>query len=435
MSSPQPPSGPNPYRPPNPNQGPYQAADPYQPQNPYPAQNPYSGPAPTDPYGTQGYNPIPGGPAPSVGPAGAPGPGPAAAPGVGGYPAYGPAQPGGPGQPPKKSGLGKVAIIVGAGVLALILVVVGLVALLGRNSTPSAGGGGGGSTGPVQSTAKASDAVHGYLQALAAGKAEDALGYGKDQPADKTFLTDAVLAESIKRAPITDINVPEVNDENAYQVSATYKIGGQPVSENFLVSKEGSDFRLTETTQDLSLGSVRSKTVPLIINKALVSTDKITVLPGSYSATTGIATIDYGSKNTFLIKSPVDLAPIQLTPTLTKTGSSAFVHAAKSAMSSCLKQHSLAPKGCPFAIHTQSGQKVYNNTIRWRLKGDPWSNLKPRLDYENPAEATASTSMQFTFSARGTQDGRPGTYGPQTIYEFVQMSGNVAKSPVKVSFG
>jgi hypothetical protein len=166
-----------------------------------------------------------------------------------------------------------------------------------------------------------------------------------------------------------------------------------------------------------------------------VTTDKITVLPGSYAATSGLATIDYGAKSTFLIKSPQDSAPIQLTPTITKAGSSAFVASAKSALQHCLKQHSLAPKGCPFEIRTQSGQKVYNDTIRWKLKGDPWANLKPRLDYDNPAVATASASAQFTFSARGTQDGRAGTYGPQTIYEYLTVRGDVTKKPVTVSFG
>ena len=81
----------------------------------------------------------------------------------------------------------------------------------------------------------------------------------------------------------------------------------RPVSENFPVSKEGDDFRLSEATQELNLGSVRSKTVPMFINGTKVTTDKITVLPGSYSATSGIATIDYGGKSTFLIKSPAGL--------------------------------------------------------------------------------------------------------------------------------
>ena len=327
-----------------------------------------------------------------------------------------------------------MAIIVGAAVVALILVIVGVVALIGSGSKPSASGGGGGATtAPAPAATKASDAVKGYLDALSAGHAEAALAFGKDQPADKTFLTDAVLADSLKRAPISDINVPEVADENAYQVSATYKVGGQAVNETFYVSKEGDVFQLSETTQDLDLGSARSNTVPMIMNGVKVTADKVTLLPGSYAVTSGIATINYGPKSTFVLKSPQDYASIQLTPTLTKAGSDAFVKSAKASMNDCLKQHSLAPKGCPFALTKQSDQKIVKSSIHWTLDGNPWSNLKPRLDYQNPAIAQASASMTFSFTAKGTEGGRAGTF-KQKVYEYVQMSGDVTKSPVKVTF-
>jgi hypothetical protein len=340
--------------------------------------------------------------------------------------------PGGP-VPPGKSGVPKVALIVGAGVLVLILVTVAAALLLKRNSTPSASQTAG-TNAPVPETIKASDAVKGYLDALAAGQAEAALAFGSDQPADKTFLTDAVLADSLKRAPITEINVPEVTDEHAYQVSASYKMGGQSVNENFYVSKDGDQFRLSSTTQDLDLGSIRSNTVPMLINGVPVTSDKVTLLPGSYAVTTGIANISYGTKSTTLITSPNDYPAARPTPTLTKAGSDAFVKSAKAAMAACLKQHNLAPKGCPFAIRASSGQKIDQSTVRWKLTGDPWANLKPRLDYQNPAIAEASMSATFEVTARGTQDGQPARFGPQKVYEFVQMQGDVTKSPVKVAF-
>ena len=42
--------------------------------------------------------------------------------------------------------------------------------------------------------AKASDAVNGYLQALAAGNVATALSYAAEPPADKTLLTTEVFA-------------------------------------------------------------------------------------------------------------------------------------------------------------------------------------------------------------------------------------------------
>jgi hypothetical protein len=426
-------------QPPYAQQPPYPQQPPYgqQPQQPYGQPTPSAGQGAPAGYGASGYSPIPGGPGGQAGPGGPGGPGGPVPPGY--QPLYGPqGQPAGPGQPggpqpPKKSGIPKGANIGGAGVLVLILLIVGAVALTGRGSEPTAGGGGGGTSAPVPQATKASDAVKGYLDALAAGQAEAALAFGKDQPADKTFLTDAVLADSVKRAPITDINVPEVADENAYQVSATYKIGGQAVNENFYVSKEGDVFQLSNTTQDLDLGSARSNTVPMLLNGVKVTADKVTLLPGSYAATSGIANVNYGSKSTFVLKSPEDYASIQLTPTLSKAGSAAFVKGAKTAMDACLKQHSLAPKGCPFALTKSSDQKIDSGSIRWTLSGNPWSNLKPRLDYQNPAIAEASASMTFSFRAHGSQNGRSGTFR-QKVYEFVQMTGNVTKSPVKVTF-
>jgi hypothetical protein len=325
----------------------------------------------------------------------------------------------------------KVAIIVGAGVLALILIVVTAALLLNRGSAPSAGETG--ATVPAQPTAKASDAVKGYLDALAAGQAEAALAFGKDQPTDKTLLTDAVLADSLKRAPITEINVPEVTDKYAYEVAATYKMGGQTVSKSFTVSNDGDGFRLASTTQDIDLSSVRSNTLPMLINGQKVTADEVTVLPGSYALTTGIANISYGAKSKVLITDPNDYPSTQPTPTLTKAGRDAFVKGAQAAMNACLKKHELAPKGCPFALTKQSDQKVNAGSIRWKLIGNPWANLKPRLDYQNPATATASASMTFSFHAVGSQDGRRGTFS-QKVFEYVQMEGDVTKSPVKVTF-
>ena len=181
---------------------------------------------------------------------------------------YGAYNPGG--QPPKKSKA--VPIIIGAVVLALVVAAIGIgVAVSRGGDDPVAGGGTGGggtSSAPPAEAKKASDAVKGYLDALAAGQAEAALAFGKDQPADKTFITDAVLADSVKRAPITDINVPEVADENAYQVSATYKIGGQAVNEELLCrARRVTSFSSpTPLPGSGSRHSARSNTVPMLLN-------------------------------------------------------------------------------------------------------------------------------------------------------------------------
>ena len=155
--------------------------------------------------------------------------------------------------------------------------------------------------------AKASDAVAGYLKALAAADADAAIAYSAEPLTKGGTLTDSVLAQSNKQAPLRGINVPAVDDENAATVDATYKLGKKSVSESFDVIKSGSDWKLQRVVADLNLAGVRYKGVTLRINGAKVSRDVVSVFPGSYALTTGRKTVSYGSKNTVLVRGPSDL--------------------------------------------------------------------------------------------------------------------------------
>ena len=87
----------------------------------------------------------------------------------------------------------------------------------------------------------ASDAVRGYLKAIAAGNAKAALAYAAEPQPQSSLLTNAVLAESRRRAPITAINVPTVDDQAASTVTATYKIGSTSVSHAYQVQRTAND--------------------------------------------------------------------------------------------------------------------------------------------------------------------------------------------------
>jgi hypothetical protein len=281
---------------------------------------------------------------------------------------------------------------------------------------------------------KPSDAVKGYLEALAAGKADAALALTDEQAADKTFLTDAVLADSNSRAPITAINVPEVDDEYAYSIDASYKIGDQAVSDKYSVKKTGSTWKVRDGFADLNLTYARSNTVPMTLNKVAVKTDKIKIFPGSYAFSSGNPYISYGDSNLLLTSPSQYPSTSDLKPTLTKEGSKVFVDTAKSQVTACLKQKKLAPSGCPFALRELSGQKIDTDTISWKLSEDPFANLKPTLDYDNPAIAKASSSINLTFEAKGTSYGDRVTFGPQKVYGYASMTANLTQKPVKVAF-
>jgi len=271
-----------------------------------------------------------------------------------------------------------------------------------------------------------------YLEALAAGEADAALALGEETPADKTFLTDAVLADSNARAPITDINVPEVSDESSYKVDASYKIGEDAVNESFYVTKSGDGWKVKDTFAELNLSYSRSKTLPMVINGVPVKTDKIRIFPGSYEFTSGSKYVDYGAENVLVVESPSEYpSSAKIRPTLSEGGAEAFIKSAKDQIGVCLKKRELAPSGCPFGLTKTANQKVDEESIRWTLEGDPFGNLKPRLDYQNPAIAEASASMRFGFKAKGESYGRAATYS-QTDFSYVKMSATMTGDTVKV---
>ena len=290
-----------------------QGGQPWPPQQPGPA-----GPPPPYGYPPQQQPPPPGSGyafGPFAGQPGGPQGGPPGQPPYGNAPGpYGPGQP--PTEPPPKR-RGKVLIIVGALVLALIVGAIA-VALLNRNdpvatqppATASQNPSGAATTAPPTSApppaAKASDAVVGYLEALAAGSASAALSYAVDPVAAGPLLTDQVLAQSRKRAPLSGIEVPPVDDEQATTVTAAYRLGGTAVNTVFDVVKVGDEWKLVEVVKRVDVGLSRAKSVPMLVNGVKVSGNTVNVLPGSYAFSTGLSTISYGSKNVVLVKGPTD---------------------------------------------------------------------------------------------------------------------------------
>ena len=79
-------------------------------------------------------------------------------------------------------------------------------------------------------------------------------------------------------------------------------------------------------------------------------------------------------------------------------------------MGACLKQHSLAPKGCPFALTKQSDQKIVTSSIR--LDAQRQSVVQPEATAGLPESGDRSglgVDESFSFTAKGTQSGRAGT--------------------------
>ena len=161
----------------------------------------------------------------------------------------------------------------------------------------------------------------GYLQALAAGDAVAALSFAADPAPTGPLLTNEVLAGSGKRAALTEIQVPVVEDQNATSVSATYTLGNSAVSESFDVVKVADTWKLSRAVKDLDISFIVGGSVPVKINGVDVDQDSVAVLPGSYAFTTGLPYVGYGSKNVVLVKSPyVEADTYRIQSQLTKSG-------------------------------------------------------------------------------------------------------------------
>ena len=91
-----------------------------------------------------------------------------------------------------------VPLLIGGGV-ALIVVIALITYLLASGFAKSP-------------KAQAQEAVQKFMTALAAGKAEDVKSY-LSESVDRSLITDAVLQESLKKAPITDIKIPEPKEQ------------------------------------------------------------------------------------------------------------------------------------------------------------------------------------------------------------------------------
>jgi hypothetical protein len=338
-------------------------------------------------------------------------------------------------EPPRRgsgaSSKGKILLVVGAAALAVLLMAVIAVVVATRDA-PSAQGGqgaGGQQTNSSQGGAsRPSDAVAAYLQALAAGDATTALSYAADPAPTGPLLTNEVLAASLERAPLTGIDVPVVEDQNAKSVSATYSLGSSAVSESFDVVKVGDVWKISRAVKDLDISFIVDGSVPVKINGVKVTEDSVAVLPGSYAFTTGLRYVGYGSKNVVLVKSPyVEADTYQIQSQLTKAGKKAVISAAEKSFNKCLQQHSLSPSNCPQKF--KSKYEYNKSTITWQQAGgDPFR--KPDVSFSG-TQARVEVPINLKLSGSCTHQGRSGNCSGTLSGKSIAVV-KVTSKPLKV---
>lgn len=279
-------------------------------------------------------------------------------------------------------------------------------------------------TGPVE-------VVRSFLEALAAADATRALSYAAAPPADQTLLSDAVLAESMRGAPMKDIDVALAPGATG-RVQASYTLGGTDYDDSYTVSKVGAAYKLDRVSASVFLTPVVDK-FPVVVNGTPLTTQSADVFPVTHVVTTGLPNVAWGDDATFVGAVHAPLPAPSLQATITAKGKQEFRAGARKLLGACLAQHRLAPKDCPFGFTQPArGPKVTESTVRWKVEGNPWAKLgDPEIAFIDQGTAKADAEMTFTVTCRFS-DGQG--CRPQTDTERVTFAGYLAANPMKVVF-
>ena len=351
---------PAPYGQPGPQYGAPQPA-PYgaQPGPTYPAQ-PY-GAQPGQPYGAQ--------------------PGP--------YPeqAYG-GQPGGP----KKSSKGLLWGLIGGGAVALIAIAL-VVALL---VVPAI----------TRSSVTAADAVKGYLTAVSKSDAKTALGY-LDGSFGKDLLTDAVLKESNKLAPISHITVKQrTSGSTVGDVSATFSVGGKTVTTTYQAYKVKDDWKITNGVQLVSFDSLKG--LGASVNG--VSTANLTepyVFPGTYRLTLPSKYFSFKGDSTFTIVGANDATALyEVQVALNDTGVKEYRSLVRTAVEACVAMKTLStPCGMDITGINLSGATPVEGTVTRTLTAEgsaALDALQPEVSGSAPTVVSTYDSISVDTTLQGS---------------------------------
>jgi len=299
------------------------------------------------------------------------------------------------------------------GILGLcIVLVVGALAL--RPSTPTTGtggaGGGGTSGGGTTVTATASDAVKGYLEALAAGDAATALDYVATTPQDQSLLTDEVLAAGNAIGPIADIVVEPTAVAGSAQVRAHYSIGtGNVIDADYSVVQTSAGWKLDKGAAQFTVD--RFPSVATINGVTPTPGHTITMFPGSYR----IGTADDRYRvwaGSFIVQSVTDVASIKVTAALSKSGVAAVRGAAQKHLNACIKQNKALPSAsCGFGVELverATGKKITAKTVRWRITSGSAAlkSFTPKLDASDPSLARGKATVKLRVDVTATNGQR-----------------------------
>lgn len=334
-------------------------------------------------------------------------PGQPGQPGQSGQPVgYDPSQPQGP-----KKGLptGAIIGIVAGGVVLLLLIIAGVIAIgsaLSRGPSPVSPAGG--STTGAQS---APAAVEEYLTALADGDAERARELVGGMSSD-ALLSDEVLEKSIELAPITNIEVDEetTGDDTESVVSATFDIGDETVTRDFRVWNYSDEYEIFDGLVNVSLSSFAG--LDATVNGVEPSEDYAQAFIGTYQIELGVEEFALsGDTDTFTIVTDDDSSVLyEVQPVLTEEATQTFRDLVRASLTECVALTSLAtPCGLDVTGPLSDGAMPIDGTIQRTLTAEgeaALSALVPEPSYDHPTVVSSYDYIQINTTLEAEKDGQ-----------------------------
>lgn len=272
-----------------------------------------------------------------------------------------------------------------------------------------------------RSDAAATQAVRGYLEALAHGDAATALGYALRTPSDPSLLTDRVLAEQRETTPISEIVVSAPLEPG--RVPASYLLGTERVSVVFELTLDREAWRLDQVAAQTDLSGFA---VPVALNDALPRTTRPELFPGHYQVTSGsprytVADGELAIRHPF--EQPVTTGEL----TLSEAGRAEVMEAAQAHLADCLSRQDLAPPDCGFSLAHPDQTPLDESTVAWRARGTADFT---DLVLDHAGSATAAMDLTVHGYAHGV-DGSRWT----ARVRLTRMRADLTGPVVRVQFG
>lgn len=335
-------------------------------------------------------------------------------------------------QPAQKKSRKGLWIGLGVGALVLVLMLVGIASVLASR--------GGGLFGPSPSD-RAKQHVSDYFTALSEGRAADALALVDDSSiTDKTLLTDAVLADSLSRAPLTDIAVgdPVEDGSSSFTVPVTYSVGGESTSDslNVYVSSSTGPSLYSATAE---LGLYLLDGAPVTVNGVELTSVAPEVFPGSYVVASSSEYLTVEGDSTIVALNSTDRPDPSLQLAVSEAGVQMFRDKVIPAAEACLASTALNP-GCGQAVPAEvNGVQVRDNTVKRTMDAEnraKLANVTPEPGSSVPTIISAWDMGYFDVEAECNDGGSWGacTYTGEGT-SFGTASIDVTDLELKVQWG